>query len=126
MGKPFSKSLHDGVTLKNYKKGQALSLQFIDTNWSRNFVVTIAFAQSKDGKAKKLYDIYKILTIDCIWFDSEDLWGLCLADGAAHKVEVIAPVEARSWLIHNGDKVGTSAVGEIIRTKMEIDINIFP
>ena len=28
--------------------------------------------------------------------------------------------------MHSGDKVGSSAVGDIFRTKMKVSINIFP
>ena len=36
MGNPFSMGLHDGGTLANKKKFQALALQFIAPNWKKN------------------------------------------------------------------------------------------
>ena len=71
MGKPFSQALHNGGALENGKKYQELSLQFIYTNWLRKFLVAIVFAQSKDGKATKVYDIFTILTIARTGFDTK-------------------------------------------------------
>ena len=43
--------------------------------FSRKFVVSIAFARSKDGKSTKLYEIFTSLTIACTGFDPKDIWG---------------------------------------------------
>ena len=125
MGNPFAEALHDGGTLDNINKYQALSFQFIGTNWSRNFVVSIAFAQSNNDKATKLYELFTSLTIAHTGFDPKDIQGSCGADGADHKVSVLASVEARVCFMHNGDIVGASAVGKLVRTKMKVAINLF-
>ena len=122
MGNPFAQALHDGGTLENGKKHQALSLQFIDTNCSGNFVVEIAFAQSKDEKSIKLYKIITRLTIAHTGFDTKYIWGSCVADGVAQNFAVLASVEARVCLMHNGYRVGSSTVGEIIWTEMKVAI----
>mmetsp|Transcript_11131 Transcript_11131/g.25678 ORF Transcript_11131/g.25678 Transcript_11131/m.25678 type:complete len:312 (-) Transcript_11131:316-1251(-) len=46
MGNPFAMGLHDGGTLANKKKFQALALQFIAPNWKKNLCVTVALKQS--------------------------------------------------------------------------------
>ena len=53
-------------------------------------MVAIVFARSKDGKATKLYELFTILKITHTGFDTKDLWSLCVGDGAAQKVAVLA------------------------------------
>ena len=86
----------------------------------------ITFAWSKYGEATKLFKLFTSLTISRTWFDPKEFWGSCVSDGAAQKVAVIEYVKARVLMMHNGDKVGASAVGELIWTNMKVDINPFP
>ena len=46
MGNPFSMGLHDGGTLANKKKFQALALQFIAPQWKKNLCVTVGLKRS--------------------------------------------------------------------------------
>ena len=123
---PLAQALYNGGTLENGKKYQALSLQFIGTNQSRNFVTATVFASSKYGKATKLHEIFKSLTIAHTGFDTKYLWGQCVDDGSAQKVTVLESVEESLFSIHNGDKFGASAVYKLIQTKMKVSINPFP
>ena len=52
--------------------------------------MTVNFAQSKDGKATKLYELFTSLTIARTDFDPKDIWGLCVSDGSSYKVAVFA------------------------------------
>ena len=92
MGNLFPQALYDGETLNNLMNYQAISLQFIDTTLSRNFVVAIAFAWYKDSKATKVYEIFTTLTIARTGFDTKDLWGSCVAYGYSQKVAVLVSV----------------------------------
>ena len=40
---PCCQIIHDGVTLGNAGKYQAIGLQFIDPNWIENFVLCLGF-----------------------------------------------------------------------------------
>ena len=51
---PFAQALHDGGTLKNQTKYQAIGLQFIPPNWEQNIVVAIGFEAVKDSKASTM------------------------------------------------------------------------
>jgi hypothetical protein len=125
-GNKFGQCLHDGGTLDNGKKYQAMSLQFVDPEWSRNFVVAVGFARCKDGKASKVFQLFKRLTYEQTGIEPSQIWGSCVADGAAQKIVAISFVEGKVCLMHNGDKVGASAVGELTRTQMKAVINPFP
>ena len=70
--------------------------------------------------------MFTILKIARTGFYPKDLWGFCVSDGAAQMVEVIVSVELGVLLMHNGDKVGASAAGELIRKKMKVAVNPFP
>ena len=120
---PFAQALHDRGTLKNVKKYQACSLQFIDTHCSSNFVVEIAFAWSKDGKDTKVYALFTSLSILYTGFDLKYLWVSYVDDGDSQKVTVLISVEARVLLMHNVYKVVASAVVNLIRMKMRFTIN---
>ena len=88
--------------------------------------MAIAFTRFKDGKDAKMYEIFKGLTIARTGFDPKDIWGSCVADGAAQKVSLLASVEARVYYMHNGDKVGASTVGKLVQMKMKVVNNPFP
>ena len=80
---------------------------------------------ANNDKATKLYELFTSLTIAHTGFDPKDIQGSCGADGADHKVSVLASVEARVCFMHNGDIVGASAVGKLVRTNMKVAINLF-
>lgn len=42
LGNPFAQWLHDGATLKNHIKYQAIGIQFVDPEWPRNIRVALA------------------------------------------------------------------------------------
>ena len=48
-GNLFAQSLHDGGTLANKKKYQALGLQFVDEKWRKNWVICVALTRCMDG-----------------------------------------------------------------------------
>mmetsp|Transcript_20196 Transcript_20196/g.48460 ORF Transcript_20196/g.48460 Transcript_20196/m.48460 type:complete len:116 (+) Transcript_20196:484-831(+) len=50
-GNAFAQALHDGGTLTNKKKFQALALQFIAPKWQRNIVLTLALTKSRAGSS---------------------------------------------------------------------------
>ena len=58
-------------------------------------MVEITFARSKDGKAKKVYKLFTILTIARTGFDAKDILGSFVDGGSDQKVSVIALVEER-------------------------------
>ena len=88
--------------------------------------MAIAFTPSKDGKATKIYEIFTSLMIEHTGFEPKDIWSPCVDDDAAQKVAVLESVEARVCLMYNGNKVGESAVGEIIRKETKVAIKPFP
>ena len=78
------------------------------------------------AKLKNIYEIFTIFLISRTGFDPKVIWGSCVADGAAQKVEVLASVEARLLFMHTGYKVGSFSVGNLVRTKIKVAINPFP
>ena len=95
MVSPSAQYLHDVEKLENGKEYQAVSLQFVDTNWLRKLVAAIAFTWSKDDTNTKVFGLFKILTILCTGIDPKYLCGSCVADGDAQKVTVFVSVKAR-------------------------------
>ena len=93
--KPFRPSLARQGTIENGKKYQALLLQFIDTEWTRNFVVAVTSAWCKDGKFKPMFDMIKNLTKERTGFGRNERCGSCVADGNAPKVANLVQVEVR-------------------------------
>jgi len=65
------------------------------------------------------------VTVDMIGKQFDHLFGLVIQDGAATKVAKDLGFGEEVCDMHNGDKVGASAIGELVRKRSGIIINAF-
>eukprot|EP00966_Prymnesium_polylepis_P318279 7351444-Prymnesium_polylepis.1 len=126
VGNDFAQFLHDGGTLAHGKKFQALATQFIDPNWLSNLTVCVGFPRCISSTdidvASTAYDLmqtrYGVSLLEVA--------GSARQDAAALGVARELGLEAEICTMHCGDKVGSSAVSDLVRTKNKKPVNAHP
>ena len=58
-GNPFTQGIHDGVTLGNKSKYQALALQFTCPKFEQNYVVAIAFVKVLQSRSEDVVTLLR-------------------------------------------------------------------
>jgi hypothetical protein len=98
-GNPFAQGLHDAVTLGNHVGYESMALDFIEKDFAALHVVCVGF------KAKLLRDDGT--------FDGSDVAVARLYDSTLQDLVGRSAQEACG--MHDGDKLGSSAVGKLVR-----------
>ena len=114
-GNAFGQILHDGGTLD--MKHQAFGLQFVDPRWNQNFVICLGLTPLKDGTAPAVADLLRRELKDTYKYDPAKIIAASMQDGAAVAVAKELGVETEICLMHSADKVGASAIGDLVRSK---------
>ena len=124
-GNPFMQYIHDATTLDNSQKYLAIGAQFVPDDWSRNIVVALAFVPTKSTTG----DACKILIENafkaCTSLEFDKVCGSGVQDKAALKTAQLLGLEKESCDMHDGDKIGKSAIGELVRSRNRIPVNPF-
>ena len=118
--------MDDGVTLENKLKYQSFGLQFTDRAFKCNHVVAIAFRRCKDNTGEGVGSLAKTVVKEVTWFQTNTIVGSAVHDGAAKSVARSLGLEVETCDMHDTDKVGQSAIGELTRSKDHIVVNPFP
>ena len=123
-GAAFAQMVHDGGTLRNHWKHQALGIQLVDPLWQANLVICLGLVPCLDGTAPAVADILRDV------MHSHDLdFGTVIAssmqDGAAVAVASELGMEKESCLMHSADKLGAAGIGDLVRSKNKVEINPF-
>jgi len=127
MGNGFAQALHDGGTLQNKKKFQALALQFIAPGWKKNIVLTIGLIKSLRNKDQDVADLWRSTMTKRTGFDYDTIVTRMRADRAAKGVAgALGMDEEEVCEMHDTDKLGRSGLGGLVRTKNKVEINPFP
>ena len=125
-GNPFSQCLHDGGTLSNHIKYQAIGNCFVDVKCRKNHVLPIGFVRSlintDESVALLLEKIYRSRT-DLTF---KEAVGCTMADAAAKGVAKVVGHDTEVCKMHSGDKLASSACGLLLRTKDKEPVNPFP
>jgi len=125
-GNPFAQFVHDGATLANKKKYQAFGLQFVDPRWLCNLVVCIGFVFVLSSTNIDVANLIKKTMLERTGFPLLAVVALMVADGAAGGVSVAAGIKEKEiCLMHDGDKIGSSATGKLIRSRRGEAVNAF-
>ena len=117
-GNAYAQGLHDGGTLTNKKKFQALAIQFVAPDWARNLVITIGFKRSAMNKDKDVAALWRDTVKERCGFEFEEIVGRMRADRAAKGVAGELDLdEVEVCEMHDADKLVKSALGGLVRTK---------
>jgi len=126
-GNAFSQGVHDGGTLTNKRKYQAFGIQFIDPQWRKNLVICIGFERCVDGRDVVVADMFRnTLLLNSGGHRFDDIVCSGIQDRAAKGVSGHLGLDEEVCGMHDGDKIGQSAVGGLVRTKNKIPVNPFP
>eukprot|EP00966_Prymnesium_polylepis_P329799 7385481-Prymnesium_polylepis.2 len=125
-GNAFAQLIHDGGTLKNHRKYQALSMQLISPDWDTNWVICFGFPRSKDNRDLHVAELAKaeFKKITDLEFDS--IFSSTRADRAAKGVSGFLELDEEVCDMHDGEKLARSATGMLVRTKDKVPVNPFP
>lgn len=118
--------LHDAVTLANKLKFLSVGLQFIDADWNSNHVIAISFGKIVSSATSHIAPHLKNVVHDVTSYDFEKIICTAMQDCGALKVAQVLDLDEEKCMMHQGDKIGKSCVGELVRTKNQQIVNAFP
>ena len=125
-GLPFAQCIHDGVTLGNHKKYQSFGLQFIDPGWLSNIVVCLGFVRCRDSTNDGVKNLLESCCLKNTGKRLQSICALMVSDQAAVGVSSATRMDEReSCDMHDGDKVGQSTTGRLVRSRNKIVLNPF-
>jgi len=125
-GNPFAQGVHDGGTLVSKRKYQAFGIQFIDPKWRRNLVVCIGFERCADGRDVAVAEKFRETLLTNSGHRFDDIVCTVIQDRAAKGVSGHLGLDEEVCGMHDGDKIGQSALGGLVRSKNKTPVNPFP
>ena len=125
-GNAFAQFLHDGGTLASHKKYQALAMQFIMPDWSTNMVICFGFPRSKENKDIKVAELSVLTFEEVSGYKFDAIFASAISDRAAKGVAGELGLVEEVCAMHDGDKLGQSATGALVRSKNKRSVNPFP
>lgn len=126
-GSHFAQVIHNGVTLANHKKYEAIRLQMVDPKWICNHVICLGFVRSAVNTDTSVARLLDDTCFDRTNQPLNTVAGLMVSDCAAIGVSTESGMSEKEGCdMHDGDKVGLSATGTLTRSKNKIIVNPFP
>ena len=107
-GNPCCQGIHDGGTLDNKHKYQSLALQFVESEFKRNFVVAIAMVVTEDSTAEKVVEAFEAIVPERTGLSLKELVGTVVADQAAQRVGDVMNIDSEICMMHSFDKLAES------------------
>ena len=125
-GNPFCQVQHDGTTLADHHKRLAVGVQFVDPISYQNHVVCLGLVPLKNNSGVTGAATLEGVVTRTMGYSSEVLIHSVISDLAAVSVAKEMDQEADECEMHQSDKIGKSAIGDLVRTRKKIPINPFP
>ena len=121
-GNPFAQAMHDCATLKNKYKNIAVGAEFV---LGHNIAICLAMTPIADGTdqtgATKLREVLSQYTT----LDYEEVFHSTVSDRAATGIARAFGHDQDGCGMHDGDKIGRSAIGDLVRTKDKVVSIVF-
>ncbi|KAJ1449317.1 hypothetical protein M885DRAFT_590501 [Pelagophyceae sp. CCMP2097] len=124
-GNPFGQGLNDGATLKNKQKNLAIGLEFVDPKLLKNHTLCLGMVRVLDGTNAGIARKVKEVTHDVTGLDYSDLAHSTIVDFAAIGTCSYLGHEEEGCDMHDDDKLGRAAVGDLVRSKAKVVVNPF-
>ena len=122
----FGQVIHDGVTLENGNTYQSIGLQFVDPWWRGNIVLCLGCRRSVVNTDVVVAELVRRVVLEVTAKEVSEIVSLAVQDGAALGVaRQLDMDEVEGCDMHDGDKIGQAAIGELVRTRMKVPINPF-
>ena len=126
LGNAFAQALHDGGTLDNKKKYQALALQLIAPGFKKNLVVTLGFVRSSHNKDSEVAALIDEICQERTEYHLKTIVGRMRSDRAAKGVAKEAGMEEMEVCeMHDTGKLGRAATGALVRSRGGVAVNPF-
>ena len=126
LGNTFCQFIHDGCTLESQSKYQAFGLQYTDSNFASNNVVALTFRRARSSAGESVANLAREEVFNTTGYRFDQIIGCSVQDAAARSVAAHLQLEEETCDMHDGDKIGRSAIGELLRTRNKVAINSFP
>jgi hypothetical protein len=126
MGNPFAQGLHDGGTLENKQKYQVYGLQFIPPDFDQNLVVMVGLLPSSNGTDAGVAELLIKTTEERTGKPMSAIVANLMQDRAAKGVSRELGLDEEVCGMHDTDKLGRSATGQLVRSKSKMPVNPFP
>ena len=124
-GNPFAQFIHDGATLANKEKYQTCGLQVIEPVLKQSFCVCIGVVAQISGRDKDVAELFQGLVRRTTGYNIRTICNSCVQDVAARGVGTRLHLEGTDCTMHQGDKLGRSAIGLLVRSMNKIVVNPF-
>ena len=121
----FCRFAHDGAALLDKDKHRAFGMQFEDTKFRHNDVIALSFRKPLSHEANKVSELAEEACNEFFDLDFTDAFSSSAQDLAASALSKEFNTEKVECDMHQGDKVGASAVWELTRRK-DKDFLIIP
>jgi len=111
----FMQLFHDGVTLDNQMKCQAVACQLVHPKWEQNVVLALGFCKVNDSVGETVTDLAQKVVLEMTGFPLSVVCGHGKQDRAALRVAALLGFEKEACDMHDGDKIGRAALGDLVR-----------
>lgn len=126
LGNTFAQAIHDGGTLTNKKKFQALAIQFVAPEWKKNMVVTLGLVPCNKSRDEDVARLWKDIMVERCGYEYNAVVARMRSDRAAKGVSSALDMEEQEVCeMHDTDKLGKAAIGALVRTRMRVPVNPF-
>ena len=124
-GNPFAQMIHDAATLKNKHKCHAIGMEFIDCYEFKNHAVCLGMTPLESGWDCVGALSIAAVTMKVIGMKPEEVFAATMSDLAVKGVAQEFGHVGEECDMHQGDKIGRSAVGDLVRSSNKIVVNPF-
>ena len=118
--------MHDDAALLNKNKYQAFVIQFSDNKFRHDNAIALSFRKMVSHESDKVAELVEEVCHECFELDFQRVFSSSAQDIAASAVSKELNVEKIECGMYQGDKVGTSTVGELARSKDKVKLLIIP
>ena len=125
-GNKFAQIIHDGCTLDNGFKVQSVGLQFVDPKFRTNHVLCLCCRVCPGNLGVDISKFIQDVSLEVLGQELAVICDSSVQDRAALSVSNhLGITEAEPCDMHDGDKIGRSAIGELTRSNKKVVINPF-
>jgi hypothetical protein len=125
-GNPFAQCLTDACTLAHKHKCMAIGMEFVDCIHFQNHAVCLGMVPLADGTDKAGAETIQTVVTELMGFKYNQVMASMISDLAAKGIAREFDQVGEWCDMHQGDKIGRSAIGDLVRSKNRVPVNPFP
>mmetsp|Transcript_17226 Transcript_17226/g.55920 ORF Transcript_17226/g.55920 Transcript_17226/m.55920 type:complete len:852 (-) Transcript_17226:375-2930(-) len=125
-GNQFGLSLHDGGTLKDHHKREAVGFSYVDRDWGGVHTVCLGMVPIGESTNRNTASLLKDLSLERMGIAYTKVVANVVQDRAAIGVAGELGYEEEGCDMHDISKITRSAIGDLTRSRNKKVINAFP